>query len=100
VRVSPGTAKFAGATVAVADAFTTGTQLALKKPKHLCTPVSVDGRPVANPGASLLCYQARPAKGQPRHAPRKGLSVSTRLGDVVVSTTRESAVCVPSTIVP
>jgi cysteine-rich repeat protein len=100
IRQSSGYPKFSGATLAVADAFTTGTTLVLKKPKHLCTPVSVDGRPVGNPGASLLCYQARVAKGQPRHARRKNLEVSTGLGETVVSTTRETAVCIPSEIVP
>ncbi len=100
VRVSPDTPKFARTTLALADGFTTGTVLMLKKPKHLCTPVSVNGEPIGNAGASLLCYQARAAKGQPKHARRTDLGVSTDLGELVLSTTRERAVCVPSEIVP
>ena len=42
---------------------------------------------VKNPTARLLCYQAKPAKGEPKHTSAKGVFV----------TVKEEEFCVPST---
>jgi hypothetical protein len=96
LRMSAGVAIPPKAYVTVADAFTTSKILGLKKPKLLCAPVAVDGGVVSNSDAVLLCYTARPAKGQPKHARQKNLLVTDSLGGVVMSTIRESPFCLPA----
>jgi hypothetical protein len=97
VKVTSGTPRFTPTTVTVADQFTTTKTLALKKMKHLCTPVDKNGEGIKNPSIHLACYQAKPASGQPRHVRRTGVNVANQLGPLVVGTLMEREICVPST---
>src|SRR6185369_12587024 len=72
-KVTKGTAGLPkGTTVAVADLFSTTRTLAVKKPKHVCTPVDREGDGIKNADGHLVCYQGKPAKGQPKHTPQAG----------------------------
>lgn len=98
-EVTPGTPKFARNTrVSVSDQFaTTARELALLKPRYLCTPVNLNGGGTANPDVHLVCYSAKPAVGQPKHTRVKGLFMTTAFGSVQVNTRSEAEFCIPST---
>src|SRR5262249_19303537 len=84
VKVTPGTSAFRkGVQVNVADQFTSpgpAKIMDLKKPKHLCLAVDKNGEGVKNPTANLLCYLAKPAKGQPKHVPRFPVYTADQFG--------------------
>jgi len=98
-EVTPGTPKFARNTrVSVADQFsTTPRDLALLKPRYLCTPVDRDGSGIANPAVHLVCYTARPALGEPKHVKVRGVFMNNDIGSAQVNTRREAEFCIPST---
>jgi hypothetical protein len=99
VKQSAGTPKFAAIPVSVADQFTSpAKQLSLTKIRHLCNAVEKNGEPRKNPDAHLLCYQAKPAKGQPKHVRQLGVQTNNQLGPIVLDTVKESELCVPSQI--
>jgi hypothetical protein len=99
-QVAMGAPHFAAVTVTVADAFTATKSLVLTRPTVLCAASSVNGGPVENPAALLLCYGARPAPAQPKHVRVNGLKVADAFGQMTVNTRKETDVCVPTTIVP
>lgn len=68
----------------------------LKKPTRLCTPVDKNGEGIKNPGTHLLCYQAKPTKGQPRHQPVSSIFVNNQFGPEILQTVKEEDLCVPS----
>ena len=97
-RVTPGTPKFASGTlVQASDQFEATRTLALKKIRHLCTPVDKNGEGIKNPQAHLLCYIAKTAVGQPKHTRVGGLYVNNQFGPLRLDTFRESEFCIPST---
>src|SRR5207249_4259999 len=101
-RVTSGTPPFPkGVQVTVADQFrpTAGT-FDVKKPKHLCTPVSKNGEPVPNPDAYLVCYLAKPAKGVAKHVPVTPVFVNNQFGPETLSTVMENEFCIPSVKMP
>ena len=73
---------------------------ALKKIKHVCTPVDKNGEGIKTAVAHLACYQAKPASGQPKHVRRTGVNVNDQLGALVVGTIKESELCIPSLKTP
>jgi hypothetical protein len=70
----------------------------LRKPKQLCLAVDKNGEGIKNPDAHLLCYQAKPASGEPRHARVRGIHVNGQLGPERLDTIKVQELCVPSTV--
>jgi hypothetical protein len=101
VRVTKGTPKLPrGVEVLVADEFTSpAKRLLVSKVRHLCVPVDQNGEGIRNPAATLVCYLARPASGQPRHQ-RRTVFVSDQLGPGTVETLKEDELCIPSLMNP
>jgi hypothetical protein len=96
-KVSPGTPRFTVQTVSVADQFQSpAKQFVLKKIKHLCTPVGVNGQALKSPSIHLACYLAKTASGQPRHTPRTGVNTANELDSLVFGTIKETELCIPS----
>jgi hypothetical protein len=77
VKVAKGAPKFAAIPgVALDDPFTgTPKQFDLNKPRRVCLAADLDGAGVRDAGSRLLCYQAKPTAGEPKHAKRVGLFV-------------------------
>jgi hypothetical protein len=101
-KVTSGYPPFARNTViTVTDEFDNLPRLmALKKPKHLCNPVNKNGEGIKNPDVHLVCYQAKPARGERKHVRRPGLYISNQFGDLRLDTIKEAEFCIPSTKVP
>ena len=96
-----GTTAFAkGTQISVADTFSGSTTLALKKPKHVCTPVDREGDGVKNAGGYLVCYLGKPAKGQPAYVPQTGVHVVNPQSGLTVSTIMSYQTCIPSILLP
>ena len=96
-KVSKGTPKFPKVQVTVADQFDlTARTFDVKKPTKLCLPVDKNGEGIQSPNALLVCYSAKPAKGQAKHAKRTGVSVANQFGTGQLDTLKEDVLCVPS----
>jgi hypothetical protein len=100
VKVSKGAPKFVPIPgVALDDQFTEAAkQFDLKKPKRVCLAVDVDGAGVRDAASGLLCYQAKPAKGEPKHAKRLGLFVEDAFGATRLDALKQDELCVPSDV--
>ncbi len=100
IRVSAGAPRFPhGVQASVADEFTSpAKRLDLRKPAHLCVPVDKDDAGLKNPAGYFLCYQVRPAVGEPPHVRRLGVSIDNDLGPLTLDTKREQELCVPSVL--
>lgn len=100
-RVTKGTPKFPrGVEVRVADELTSpAKRLLVKKVRRLCVPVDKNGEGIRNPAGALVCYQARPASGQPRHQ-RRTVFASDQFGPGTVATIKEDELCIPSLMNP
>jgi hypothetical protein len=97
-EVTPGTPKFARNTrVSVSDQFSAARDIALLKPRYLCTPVNLNGGGTANPDVHLVCYSAKPAVGEPKHTRVRGLFMRDQFSTAQVNTRREAEFCIPST---
>lgn len=99
VRVTPGTPLPAqDRKVTVEDQFTAPAKyLTLRKPRHLCLPVDKNGEGIKNPAAHLLCYAAKPARGEPKHIRREAIFVNNQFGPLRMNTIKEREFCIPST---
>lgn len=100
VKVNKSGGKFPkGIQASVSDAFTEPAKtFDVKKPKFLCNPVDVDGQGTKNPEGHLLCYQAKPAKGEPKQPGVSGIQNADEfLASDQVATKKEEVLCVPST---
>jgi hypothetical protein len=97
VKVSRGTPKFAKQSVTVADQFTLGKIVELKKPGELCLAVDKAGEGVKNPAAHLLCYKGKAAE---KPTPVSALHVSDQFGAERLDAVKEASLCVPSTLAP
>jgi hypothetical protein len=96
-KLTKGSPKFRTLQVTVTDQFDgTARTVDVKKPKHLCLPVDKNGEGVKRPGSLRVCYPARPAKRQPKHAKRTGLYLDNQFGTEQLDTVREDELCVPS----
>lgn len=100
VKVSKGNPKFPkGLQAQVVDQFNQPTLYDIKKPTRLCAPADKNGE---EPGAEahtdhLMCYQAKPARGQAKHQKVLGLFVNNQFGPSQVDTVKENELCLPST---
>jgi hypothetical protein len=81
----------------VADQFQ-DRALDLKKITRLCAPADKDGEGVKDPAGFLLCYQAKPARGQPKHTPVAGIHTTDQFGSLELRTLKEGEVCVPAVV--
>jgi hypothetical protein len=98
VKVTAGTPRLPkGITVSVADQFNAPPKIfALKKVKHLCTPVNKNGEGIKNADGHLLCYVAKGVPGQPKHVRRTGVQTNNQFRPEVLRTLKESELCIPS----
>ena len=98
---TPGTPKFPkGVQATVGDQFNAPPKLFnVRKPKHLCNPVSKNGETMKNPDAHLVCYQVKGAKGQPKHT-RRNVFLHNQFDAETGTTVKESELCVPSVSTP
>lgn len=87
-----------GAEARMADEFE-NRQYKIKKPKHFCTPVDVDGAGIKNAEGHLLCYPARRNKFSGKHAPQLFVSTANVFGQDLLDTRREDELCVPTSVV-
>jgi hypothetical protein len=100
VRRSKGTPKFKPILgVSVSDQFIGQPPklFDITKPTRLCNPVDKNGEGIKNYNAHLMCYQAKPTKGQPRHQPISPIFVNNQFGPELLQTIKEEDLCVPST---
>lgn len=99
VKVMKGAPKFPkGLQATVGDQLTDPPKVFdLKKPTRLCTPVNKEGESIKNPDAHLLCFQAKPAKGQAKHQKKLRIFVNNQFGPGQVDTVAEEELCLPST---
>ena len=99
MKVSKGAPRFEPiGPVSVVDQFEQPKVYDLKKPTRLCTPVDKNGEGVLDPLGLLLCYQAKPGPGQPKHVKQTGLHVAHQLGLELLDTVKEEELCVPSAL--
>jgi len=102
VKVTKGTARFPkGVQRTFADTLVPGAKLFdVKTPRRLCVPVSQDLQPVKSSSGHLLCYKAKPAKGEPKHLPIAGRLTANVFGAESIDTRKEDEICVPSIVNP
>lgn len=97
VEITPGKPLFPpGKQATVVDQFNQPKTYNVKKPTHLCNPVSKNGEPRLDPDAHLMCYQVKPAAGQPRHNRVTELFVNNQFGPERLDTIKEEELCLPS----
>ncbi|TFH20904.1 MAG: hypothetical protein E4H03_11470, partial [Myxococcales bacterium] len=99
VKITKGTPKFEkGKQALLDDQFAEPQRLFdLKKPKLLCNPVNVDGQGRKNVEGHLVCYQAKPAKGEPKHAKLGGIQAADEfVAELLIATSKEELLCVPA----
>ena len=98
-KVAKGTPRLPkGTQVSLADAFGAARTLDVKKPTRVCLGTDRDGGGIPRPGDALACYQAKPAKGQPKHAKRAGVHVNHAFGPAQLDTVKEEELCLPSNV--
>ena len=77
----------------LADAFGTKT-VTVKKPQTVCDAVGVDGAPIQDPTAALVCYRT---KDPVRFTPRD-IAVTNAFGSETLTAIKATSVCIPSTL--
>jgi len=85
--------KFGQRFMTLADAFGTST-VTVKKPQTLCDATGVDGAPIQDPNAALVCYRT---KDPVRFTPRD-VAVTNAFGAETLTAVKATSVCVPSTL--
>ena len=55
-----------------------------------------NGEGIKNDDTHLMCYQAKPATGQPKHVKVLGIHVNNQFGPEQLDTVKEEGLCVPS----
>jgi hypothetical protein len=60
--------------------------------------VDKNGEGIPRQGDALVCYEAKPAKGQPKHAKRGGVHVNHQFGPAQLDTVKEEELCLPSNV--
>lgn len=99
VKVSRGTPKLPrGTQRRVADEFGAERTLDLKKPTRLCVPAGVDGGAAQDALSHLLCFKAKPARGEPKHAKLAGVHSADAFGQAQRDTLKEEELCLPATL--
>ena len=69
----------------------------LKRPTRLCTAVDKNGEGIKHAGRRLICYQAKRAKGESKHARRIAIHTATQFGPEQLDTRKVKSVCMPAT---
>lgn len=86
-----------GLELSIEDQFETpAKRYAMKKARLLCNPVDKNGQGIKNPDGHLMCYQVKPAKGEPKHEKREGVSTADQFVVHKIDTKKEELLCVPS----
>jgi cysteine-rich repeat protein len=82
--------------VLVSDQFGQPKTYRITRPTRLCLPVSKDGDDIENPLVDLMCFMAKPAKGQPKHVPVIGISTADEFFGERLRSVTEDELCVPA----
>lgn len=99
VKVTKGSPRFEPvAGVPIVDQFAQPALYDLKKPTRLCRAVDKNSEGFVRLGDLLLCYQAKRAKGQPKHERVLGVHVAHQFGLELLDTVKEEELCVPSEV--
>jgi hypothetical protein len=108
IKTTPGTsAALQAVRLSVADTLTTPARLlAIRKPRYLCAPASIDGSATKNPSVYQMCYLARTAPGAAEHVPQPGLKVATKFPQferpvsfqITLGSNVEDHICLPSQV--
>jgi hypothetical protein len=53
-------------------------------------------RGIQHPASLRVCYKAKPARKQPKHAKRTGVFLDNQFGTEQLDTVKEDELCVPS----
>ena len=99
IKVASGAPKFPkGIQASVDDQFAEPARLFdLKKPKLLCNPVNKNGEGIKNTDGHLVCYQAKPAKGEAKHAKIGPIQAADQfVAESAIVTSKEDLLCVPA----
>ncbi len=59
-----------------------------------------DGNGRSTPHPNLLCYQAKPVKGQPKFVPATALGLVDDFGSHVLDAAADGELCLPATVTP
>lgn len=103
VKLAAGQPKFPkGLQVTLGDQFTSPPKIYdIKKPKRLCVPTDHAGGGIKNPKGHYFCYQAKEAKGQPKHVPQTAVKIGNTFGQPEqLDTKKEAEICLPSVVDP
>ncbi len=84
--------------LALANTFESET-FVVKKPHDLCAPADVGGGRV-DAVTHLETYPIAPAKGQPKHVPHTGLTVTDQFGPLTLDTVKADMLLVPTAADP
>ena len=97
VKLSKGATPFPKTVqVTTGSAFTSPPKtFALKKPVHLCVATDRDGNGRSTPHPNLLCYQAKPVKGQPKFVPATAVGLVDDFGSHVLDAAADDELCLP-----
>lgn len=68
----------------------------LKKPTRLCAPVDKAGEGIKEEDSFLVCYQAKPAQGEPKHVAVADIFLENQLGREQLDTKVEAELCMPT----
>jgi cysteine-rich repeat protein len=94
-KVAPGTPRFAkNLVMTITDPLLAGAQtFAVRKPTHVCVPVTANGNIVKHPAVYQVCYQVKPTV---KNASRRGVFVHPEFRSERLDVSREERVCLPS----
>ena len=81
--------------ISVVDQFNQPKVFDAKGPTRLCNSVNKENEGIKNPDSQLLCYQVKPARGEPRHRRIRNVFVHDQFGLKKVDTMRERELCLP-----
>lgn len=87
-----------GIEVAAVDQFGQAKLFELKKPSRICIPSDKNDEGLADERHHLLCYKAKRAKGEPKHAKVGAIHVANPFGSEILDTRREEELCFASLV--
>jgi len=96
-KEAKGSTKFPGVQVSIEDQWETpGKLYDLKKPRLLCRAADKNGEGIKNDNADMICYQARPVKGEPKHEKRFDVGFGDQFIQHRLDSKSEELLCVPA----
>jgi len=101
-KVTKGRPKFPrGLQASVEDQWETPAKVYdLKRPKLLCLAVNKNGEGIKHTYDNMVCYLAKPAKGEAKHTPRTGVGFADQFVAHRLDSKKEELLCVPSLLNP